>query len=60
MNIHNVILGLIMIGIGIPMTIVQAKALNAGKHEIGGFIIRLLITGIFLILGGIVLIAKYI
>ena len=60
MNISNIILGVIMIGVGIPMVIVQAKAIKAGKHTSGGFIVRLLITGIFFILGGIILIAKYI
>ena len=46
--------------IGIPIVIVQAKAIRAGKHQNGDFIVRLLISGIFLILGGIILIVKYI
>jgi len=53
MNTSNIILGLIMIGIGIPMVIVQPKAIRAGKCTPGDFIVRLLITGIFFILGGI-------
>jgi hypothetical protein len=60
MNISNIILGVIMIGVGIPMVIVQAKAIRAGKHTPGDFIVRLLITGIFFILGGIILLIKYI
>ena len=47
-----------MTGIGIPMAIVQAKAIRAGKHAPGDFIVRLLITGIFFILGGIIIIVK--
>ena len=58
MNTSNIILGLTMIGIGIPMVIVQSKAIKAGKHETGDFIVRLLITGIFFILGGIIIVVK--
>jgi hypothetical protein len=60
MNTSNIILGVIMIGIGISMAIVQAKSIRAGKHTPGDAIVRLLITGIFFILGGIILIIKYI
>jgi len=60
MNVQNFLLGLVMIAIGVPTTIVQAKAIKAGKHETGDFIVRLLISGIGLILGGIILIIKYI
>jgi len=60
MNISNIILGVIIIGIGIPIVIVQAKAIRAGKQTPGDFIVRLLITGIGFILGGIILIIKYI
>ena len=49
-----------MIVIGIIIARVQTMALNAGKHKTGDFIIRLLITGIGFILGGIVLVLKYI
>ena len=59
-NTSNIILGLVMIGIGIPMAIVQAKAIRAGKHTTGDAIVRLLITGIICILSGIILIVKYI
>jgi len=55
----NIILGMIIICIGIPITIVQAKALYAGKHEPGDFIVRLLITGIGFIICGLILIVKY-
>jgi hypothetical protein len=58
MNTLNIILGVIMIGIGIPMVIVQAKAINAGKHTPGDFIVRLLITGIGGIILGIMIIVK--
>ena len=58
MNTSNIILGLFMTGIGMPIVIVQAKAIRAGKHQNGDFIVRLLISGIFLILGGILLIVK--
>ncbi len=58
MDIQLIILGVIMIGIGIPMVIVQAKAIRAGKHETGDFIVRLLITGIGLIICGIIVIVK--
>ena len=60
MDIPIIILGLVMIAIGVPITNVQAKAIKAGKHETGDFIVRLLISGIGLILGGIILIIKYI
>jgi len=54
----NIILGVIMICVGIPMTIVQAKALKAGKHVTGDFIVRLLISGIICIIVGIAIIVK--
>ena len=47
-----------MICVGIPMTIVQAKALKAGKHVTGDFIVRLLISGIICIIVGIAIIVK--
>jgi len=47
-----------MIAIGIPMVIVQAKAINAGKHTNGDAIVRLLITGIIGIILGIMIIVK--
>jgi len=54
----NIILGVIMICVGIPMTIVQAKALKAGKHVTGDFIVRLLISGIIGIILGTIIIVK--
>jgi len=58
MNISNIILGVIFLGIGIPMAIVQAKAIRAGKHTPGDGIVRLLITGIGCIILGIIVIVK--
>jgi len=58
MDIPIIILGLVMIAIGVPITNVQAKAIKAGKHTPGDAIVRLLITGIFFILGGIIIIVK--
>ena len=57
-NTSHIILGLVMISIGLPMAIVQAKAIKAGKHEAGDFIVRLLITGIGGVIIGIIIIVK--
>jgi hypothetical protein len=58
MNTSNIFLGVIFIGIGIPMAIVQAKAIGAGKHTPGDGIVRLLIAGIGSIIVGIIIIVK--
>jgi hypothetical protein len=60
MDIPIIILGLIMITIGILITNTQAKALKAGKHQTGDFIVRLLISGIIFIVLGIMMVIKYI
>ena len=48
-----------MLTIGILTTVTQVKALKAGKHETGDFIVRLLIFGIGCIICGLTLIIKY-
>jgi hypothetical protein len=58
MDIPIIILGLVMIAIGVPITNVQAKAIKAGKHETGDFIVRLLISGIGLIIVGLIIVVK--
>jgi hypothetical protein len=58
MNTSNIILGVIMTSIGIPIVIVQSKAIRAGKHTPGDAIVRLLITGIIGIVLGITIIVK--
>lgn len=58
MNIPIILLGLVMVSIGVLITAVQAKALKAGKHETGDFIVRLLISGIGLIIVGLIIVIK--
>ena len=58
MDIPIIILGLVMIAIGALITNVQAKALKAGKHATGDFIVRLLISGIILIILGLMILIK--
>ena len=47
-----------MTAIGIPIVVVQSKAIRAGKHQNGDFIVRLLISGIGCILVGLIIILK--
>ena len=54
----NIILGMIMTGIGISVAIVQVKVLSAKKHTPGDSIDRLLIGGIGFIIIGIVMVVK--
>jgi hypothetical protein len=58
MDIPIIILGLVMIAIGVLITNVQVKALKAGKHQTGDFIVRLLISGIGLIIVGLIIVVK--
>jgi len=58
MDVPIIILGLVMIVVGVLITIVQSKAIKAGKHETGDFIVRLLISGIGLIIGGLIILVK--
>ena len=58
MDIPIIILGLVKIGIGSLITNVQVKALKAGKHQPGDFIVRLLISGIGLIMGGLIIVVQ--
>ncbi len=59
MNTSYIFLGVVMLTIGILTTVTQVKALKAGKHETGDFIVRLLISGIGCIICGLTLIIKY-
>jgi uncharacterized protein YneF (UPF0154 family) len=56
----DILVGIALIIIGIWIAIVQIKDLANAKPSYSTGIIRLLIVGIGLIIGGIILIVKYI
>jgi len=57
-DIPDIILGMVMIVSGTSIAITQIKALKAGKHEPGDFIVRLLISGIGCAICGIIMAIK--
>jgi hypothetical protein len=58
MNIPQIILGIVMIGIGLLLFIRQIKSFKNGEKDRWGYGRSLLITGIGFIVGGIIVIVK--
>ena len=60
MNILNILYGMALIPLGIWLTIAQVKFFGKGIRDFSGGHVKLLIAGIGLVIGGIILIIKYI
>jgi hypothetical protein len=54
----NILLGIVLIGAGAWLTIVQTKYLWNGKSDYSGGHIKMLIGGVGLVAGGIIIITQ--